>query len=109
MDNFGEQFYNPEKELDDKYLNEIHMHKIMRGARKSDVIVQGLVFASIDDTKKFISTITSKLGVGGSHKMIKEYDTVNKVFLFSGDKRDEIKDILVNDYGKEEEFIKYHG
>ena len=109
MDNFENQFYNPEKELDNKYLNEIHMHKIMRGTRKSDVIIQGLIFESLEDAKKFVSTVTSKLGVGGSYKMIKEYDTVNKVFSFSGDKRDEIKDILVNDYGRDEEFIKYHG
>jgi len=106
---FNDQFYNPEKELDDKYSNEIHMHKIMRGTRKSDVIIQGLIFSSNDDAKKFVSTVTSKLGVGGSHKMIKDYDTVNKVFSFNGDKRDEIKDILVNEYGKDEEFIKYHG
>ena len=64
---------------------------------------------SQDDAKKFLSIVTSKLGIGGSHKMIKEYDSVNKVFSFSGDKRDEIKDILVNEYDKDEEFIKYHG
>lgn len=106
---FGEQFYNPEKELNDKYSNEIHMHKVMRGTRKSDVIIQGLIFPSNEDAKKFLSDISSKLGIGGSHKMIKDYDTVNKVFSFNGDKRDEIKNILVNEYGKEDEFIKYHG
>lgn len=105
---FGEQFYNPEKDLNQKYLDEIHMHKIMRG-RKCLIIVQGLVFPSDTEAREFITKISSKHGTGGSYKMNLEYDDKKKIFIFNGDKRDEIRDMLVQDYGKDEEFIKYHG
>jgi len=55
MDSFNNEFYNPETELDEKYSNEIHMHRINRGAKKSDVIIQELSFKSNEETKEFIS------------------------------------------------------
>lgn len=106
---FDKDFYNPENELNDKYSNEIHMHRVNRGARKSDVIVQGLVFKTNEESKEFVSLISKKFGVNGCHKMFPDYDAKNKVFIFSGDKRDEITEILINNYNKDEEFIKFHG
>lgn len=108
-DSFNNEFYNPENELNDKYSNEIHMHRVNRGARKSDVIIQGLIFKSNEETKEFISTVSKKFGISGCSKMMPDYDSKNKVFVFTGDKRDEIKDILINTYNRDEEFIKYHG
>ena len=46
-DNFNQNFYNQETEFNEKYSNEIHMHKIMRGTKKCDIIIQGLLFKSI--------------------------------------------------------------
>lgn len=109
MDNFGNEFYNPEKELDNKYSNEIHMHRVNRGARKSDVIIQGLIFKSNEETKEFLSSVKTKHGINGCYKMLPDYDNKNKVFIFTGDKRDEIKEILISNYNRDEEFIKYHG
>ena len=109
MDNFDNEFYNPEKELDNKYSNEIHMHRVNRGARKSDVIVQGLIFKSSEETKEFLSSVKTKHGINGCYKMLADYDNKNKVFIFTGDKRDEIKEILINNYNRDDEFIKYHG
>ena len=109
MDNFDKKFYNPETELDEKYSNEIHMHRINRGARKSDVIIQGLSFKTDDQTKEFVSLISKKFGINGSCKMMKKYDSKKKVFIFTGDKRDDIMNILIENYDKEKEFIKYHG
>jgi len=109
MDNSNNTFYNPENDLDQKYSNEIHMHRVNRGARKSDVIIKGLVFKTNEETKEFISLISSKFGINGSYKMNPLYDEKNKVFIFSGDKRNNIKEILITNYNKDEEFIKYYG
>jgi translation initiation factor 1 (eIF-1/SUI1) len=108
MDNFGEEFYKPETELENKYSNEIHLHRVSRGTRKCDVIVQGLVFNDNEQSKEFIKSV-KKIGVSGTHKMMDDYDTINKVYVFSGDKRDEIAEILVNKFNRDMEFIKYHG
>ena len=109
MDNFNEEFYNPESELNDKYSNEIHMHRISRGARKSDIIIQGLVFKTNEETKSFITLVSKKFGISGCSKMMEDYDKKNNVFVFTGDKRDEIVEILVKIYNKDKEFIKFHG
>lgn len=108
-DNFNDTFYNPAQELEDKYSNEIHLHRVSRGTKKSDIIVQGLVFKTNEETKTFVSLITKKFGISGCCKMMKDYDTKNNVFIFSGDKRDDIVNILVKTYNKDENFIKIHG
>jgi translation initiation factor 1 (eIF-1/SUI1) len=109
MDEFNQEFYNPENELEEKYSNEIHMHRVSRGARKCDIIIQGLVFKIDSDSKTFIKTITKKFGISGCYKMMEDYDKKNKVYVFSGDKRDEIINILIEEYNKDIEFIKKHG
>jgi translation initiation factor 1 (eIF-1/SUI1) len=109
MDKFDNTFYKPETELDEKYANEIHMHRINRGTRKSDVIIQGLSFKTNDETKEFVSLISKKFGISGCYKILPDYDDKNKVFIFSGDKRNDIREILIKNYNKDDEFIKYHG
>lgn len=109
MDNFNQEFYNPETELDNKYSNEIHLHRISRGTRKSDIIIQGLVFEKNEETKAFISLVSKKFGISGCSKKMEDYDSKNNVFIFTGDKRDEIVDILIKTYNKDREFIKFHG
>lgn len=110
MDNFDDmEFYNPENELDEKYSNTVHMHRVSRGARKCDTIIQGLIFSSNEISKEFVSLVSKKFGINGCCKKMEDYDTKNNVFIFTGDKRDEIADILINNYGRDYEFIKYHG
>jgi translation initiation factor 1 (eIF-1/SUI1) len=109
MDKFGQQFYNPETELENKYSNEIHIHRVSRNARKCTIIIQGLVFESTEKSKEFVSEVSKKYGIGGCHKMMEDYDEKNKVYVFSGNKIDEIVDVLVDKYNRDREFIKYHG
>jgi len=109
MNNFDNVFYNPETELNNKYSNEIHLHRVSRNARKCTVIVQGLVFESIEISKEFLTEVSKKFGISGCHKMMEDYDKKNKVYVFTGDKRDEIVNILVEKYNRDIEFIKYHG
>ena len=85
------------------------MHRISRGARKSDIIIQGLVFKTNEETKSFITLVSKKFGISGCSKMMEDYDKKNNVFVFTGDKRDEIVDILVKIHSKDKEFIKFHG
>ncbi len=107
MDNF-EQFYNPETETNNNYSNEIHLHRVSRGTRKCDVIVQGLFFKTNEESKEFIKLV-KKIGVSGCYKMMEEYDKKNKVYIFAGDKRDQIAQILIEKYERNKDFIKYHG
>lgn len=107
MDKFNSQFYNPETELEEKYSNEIHMHKVKRGTKKHDIIIQGLQFKTTEESKEFISIIKTKFGINGCCKTLENF--CNKVYIFTGDKRDEIKNILIEKYDKDENFIKYHG
>ena len=109
MNNFANEFYNPETELNDKYSNEIHLHRVSRNAKKCTVIIQGLVIIPIEKSKEFITEVSKKFGISGCNKMMEDYDKKNKVYVFSGDKRDEIADILVEKYGYDREFIKFHG
>lgn len=109
MDNFNNEFYNPETELENKYSNEIHLHRVSRNARKCTVIIQGLVFESAEKSKEFLTSVSKKFGISGCQKMMEDYDKKNKVYVFSGDKRDEIVDILVENFERDREFIKYHG
>lgn len=109
MDNFGEEFYNPETELENKYSNEIHLHRVSRNARKCTVIVQGLVFESTEKSKEFLQEVSKKFGISGCHKMMEDYDKKNKVYVFSGDKRNDIVEILITKYERDKEFIKFHG
>ena len=109
MDKFDEQFYNPETELEDKYSNEIHLHRVSRGARKCDIIIQGLIFKTNDESKEFIKLVSKNFGISGCHKTMEDYDKKNKVYVFTGDKRDEIVKILVDKYNRDKDFIKYHG
>ena len=79
--NFDNEFYNPENELNEKYSNEIHMHRINRGARKSDVIIQGLLFKTNEETKEFISLVSKKFGISGCCKMLQDYDNKKIVII----------------------------
>ncbi len=109
MDSFNSGFYNPENELNEKYGSEIHMHRVSRGTRKCDVIIQGLQFKTPEESKTFITTISKKFGISGCVKIMEDYDKKNNVYVFTGDKRDEIVEILVKNYNKDNDFIKYHG
>ena len=108
INNFNEGFYNPETELDQKYSSKITMYKVVRG-RKSDIIIKGLILKTPEEIKKFITTISSKFGIGGCHKIVDEYDKTNKVFVFTGDKREQIKKIIMDQYKIDQEFITYVG
>ena len=109
MDNFDQEFYNPENELNEKYSNTIHMHRVSRGTRKCDTIIQGLIFDSAEKSKEFISSVSKKFGINGCCKKMEDYDKKNNVYIFTGDKRDEITNILVETYKRDIDFIKYHG
>lgn len=108
-DGFEQEFYNPENELNEKYSNTIHMHRVSRGTKKCDTIIQGLIFSSPEQSKEFISLVSKKFGINGCCKKMEDYDKKNNVYIFTGDKRDAIAEILVDSYGRDLDFIKYHG
>ena len=109
INNVDDIFYNPETEINEIQTNEIHMHQINRGVKKSQIIITGLIFKTDSESKEFLSMIQKNYGINGSYKMNKEYDDKYKVFKFTGRNRDSIRNILITKYGKNEEIIKYFG
>lgn len=88
---------------------EIHMYKQPRGGKKSDTIITGLVFNNKDENKQFLTMCKKKFGSGGCLKEMPELYKKGLVFVFTGDLRDKIKNLLVNEYGKNKDLIKMHG
>lgn len=84
------------------------MYKQARG-RHCDTVISGLKFETKDMTKIFISSIKKKFGIGGCQKIMEDIDKTNQVFVFTGDLRDKIIKILVEDYKYDSKLIKKHG
>lgn len=109
-DGFNLNFYKPEDDLDYQFDNDIHIHKHMRGGgKKCNTIISGLNFKNKEETKEFLSKITKKFGIGGCQKIVTEIDEKNTVLVFTGDYREKIKTLLIEEYNKDEESIKIHG
>jgi translation initiation factor 1 (eIF-1/SUI1) len=89
--------------------NEIHIYVHQRGTRKADTIIKGLEFADKDESKKFLSSIKQAFGINGCIKTIEEIDPDNKVFSFTGNYGEKIKNELVKKYNKNEDLITIHG
>jgi translation initiation factor 1 (eIF-1/SUI1) len=87
---------------------DIHMYKQARG-RNTDTVISGLKFESKEEAKLFVSSIKKKFGIGGCQKMMEDMDKDNPVFVFTGDLRDKIIKILVEDYKYDPKTIKKHG
>lgn len=109
MANNDFNIYNADTELNLQYDYEINIHSVLRGAKKHQTIVQGLKFNNAEESKEFLKTIKKKLGIGGCLKKMEDYDTKNEIFLFTGEYSEKIKDYLVNNCNKNEDFIKFHG
>jgi hypothetical protein len=88
--------------------NEIHMYKQARG-RNTDSVIVGLVFKSKDIAKTFISSIKRKFGINGCQKTMEDMDKENPVFVFTGDFRDKITKILIDEYKIDPKVIKKFG
>lgn len=77
--------------------NEIHMYKQARG-RNTDTVIVGLKFNTKENSKTFVSSIKRKFGINGCQKIMEEMDKENPVYVFTGDLRDKIIKVLVDEY-----------
>jgi hypothetical protein len=95
---------------DEKVISydEIHMYKQARG-RNTDSVIVGLNFKLKDNAKTFISSIKRKFGISGCQKTMEDMDKENPVFVFTGDFRDKITKILVDEYKVDPKVIKKFG
>lgn len=87
---------------------EIHMYKQARG-RNTDSVIVGLKFNTKDNAKIFLSSIKKKFGINGCQKTMEDMDKENPVFVFTGDFRDKITKILVDEYNVDPSAIKKFG
>lgn len=104
MDNIEENNFVEEIISQD---NEIHIYKNIRG-KKCDTVISGLLFKKKDETKDFLTNIKKRFGVGGCYKMIPEINKTDMVYVFMGDYRDKIRNVLINEYDIKREMIKMH-
>jgi translation initiation factor 1 (eIF-1/SUI1) len=72
-------------------------------------VISGLQFETKETTKAFITSIKKKFGIGGCQKTMEDIDKENPVYVFTGDLRDKIIKILVEDYKYDPKLIKKHG
>ena len=102
-------FVNPESEFTEQMNTEIHIHKVIRRnkANKFDTIVRGLHSLGKERVKKILSKIMGDLGIGGCIKNLKELDP-EPVLYFSGNYADKIKNILMVELDKSEDFFHTH-
>ena len=83
----------------------IHVHKIKN---KNVTVIDGLKFTDLNESKQFITLIKKKFGIAGYESEIKKINENDKVFVFSGDNRNKISNILIDQYNKNEENIEIH-
>lgn len=102
-------FINGEDQLNNEIATEIHIHKVPRRnkANRFDTIIIGLFPLGKDRVKKILSQISSDLGVGGCIKKVKDMNE-DPVLYISGDNTEKIKNILMKELGKSEEFFHTH-
>lgn len=100
-----EENNNEEKMLT---YNEIHMYKQARG-RNTDTVIVGLKFNTKENSKTFVSSIKRKFGISGCQKNMEEMDKENPVFVFTGDLRDKIIKVLIDDYKCDAKAFKKFG
>ncbi len=99
-----------ENRLKDKLENNIYIHKRMRNGRKCITYIQNFKLDK-DESKVFLSNVQKVLNSSGSYKTDKKDEEFSseKVYIFNGDHRDKIKEILINEYKIDEENIKFSG
>ena len=94
----------PEIKFDDNGFCNLCTHAIERLINESENRYQ-----NFDKIIEYLKTIKKKLGIGGCLKKMEDYDEKNDVFLFTGEYSEKIKDYLVKNCNKNEDFIKFHG
>lgn len=99
--------YNPLDDLNQKYDNIIHLFKQNTNGRKCITIIKGFDLDS-EKEKKFLKLSKQKLSTNGFKKLIPEFGSV-EVFCFNGDKREDIKKFIMEEYNKTEDCFVIHG
>ncbi len=97
-----------EKKIEDKLKNMVCIHKRMRNGKKCNTYIQNFHLEKKEE-KEFLSKMQTITCSSGSYKMFSEIDPENKVFMFNGDCKDIVKDILMNEYHIKEDMIKFTG
>jgi hypothetical protein len=87
--------------------NKIHIHSL-KIKNKNTTVINGLIFNNKDENKQFISHNKKKFGIAGYQTIVEKINEKDMVFVFSGDYRTKIKNVLVETYNKSEENIEIH-
>jgi translation initiation factor 1 (eIF-1/SUI1) len=96
--------YDPTKELDEKFDNIIHLYKVNTNGRKCITIMKGMDI----EEKDFLREAKTKLSTNGFKKVMPEYGS-EPVYCFNGDKREELKQLLIINFKRPSEGFVFHG
>lgn len=91
---------------DNMVIGKVHIRINQRKANKYITIIQDLELLISFDEKELFKYIKNNLNCNGNITNHKEY---GKILQFQGDKRYEIKKILIDIYNISESNIKVHG
>jgi translation initiation factor 1 (eIF-1/SUI1) len=92
----------------DSHTSTVHL-SIKKLGKKHSTVISGLGFESKEKLDGFLKHIKKKFGINGCYKLNEEIDANEKVFIFSGDCREKVKEYLINEMGVEEENVRMHG
>jgi translation initiation factor 1 (eIF-1/SUI1) len=99
--------YDPTKELDEKFDDIVHLYKLNTNGRKCITIMKGMAFSQ-EKEKDFLKQAKTNLSTNGFKKVIPEYGS-DHVYCFNGDKREELKDLLVKNFNRPTAAFVFHG
>jgi translation initiation factor 1 (eIF-1/SUI1) len=89
--------YDLTNELDEKFDDIIHLYKINTNGRKCITVMKGMEL-----TRDMHTLFKQKLATNLFEKSVNEY-------CFNGDKREELKILLMKNYGRSSKSIVLHG
>jgi translation initiation factor 1 (eIF-1/SUI1) len=96
------------KEFEEALNEKIHIHLLVKTARKCITIIDGLELTS-EEEKTFLKTAKTKFATSGYKKLMTEYNEKTEVYCFFGDKRYEFVELLKDKFGKSNDVIHVHG
>ena len=96
------------KELEKSLNEKIDIFIVNTHGRKHNTIIRGLYFDLKEDQKKCIKIAMNALNTTVFSKLIPEYHKTKEVIVCFGNKREEAKQFIMEQYQKNEDIIEIH-
>jgi translation initiation factor 1 (eIF-1/SUI1) len=101
-------FTNQINEFEKELHEQIHIHMMATRGRKCITMLDGFVLEK-EDEKKFMKICQKLFSTNGYKKLIPEINEKTEVICFAGDFRYALKELLQQEYEKNDSTIHVHG